>query len=450
MKREIKANKKDAFISVFKIIVLVQFLVALMEIILPANSIYANGSYRFLINIGFYFLVLFISLFIRDVFKNKSRQSSQKRLAYLSVKKLYLLLNISSLLGFFGVSFILFDRVFLKNIDYSLGLRHARYQWVNAKSPSIFSELLSMFGNALVPMAFITVLLLYLYWEEIEKKFRFKRLIISISAVFLFAAMNGSRSIIFIQVFLLLCISILRLSKDKKLIPAAKKNKKSDKKFYIIFMLSVIYALGMFKSSSKLGNVDSKSLFEIFIVDLGGKPKTGYYSIINSIIGPDSIIYHIFSAITYLIHSQWTSEGLISLTNRTGNIFTYAIMHFLYQLGILNSAPESYQFYGLFISLPGAIAYDFGIVGVVIFGVLYGVLLGLSLIKIEKPNNSGGFDFAIIMFVLSSILVAPFFVAHNFIYFNFIIIDMMILEIISRVFIRKSTWLYLDKEKTFE
>lgn len=443
-------NKKDAFFSVFKVIVMVQILVLGMELILPANSIYENGSYRFLMNVGFYSLVLIITLLIRDLFKSKSREFSRKQLVYLSAKKLSFLLNMSTVLGFFGVLFILFDRVFLKNIDYSLGLRHARYQWANAQSPSIFSELLSMLGNAIVPMAFIAVLLLYLYWEDIEKRFRNTRLIVSISSVFLFAAMNGSRSIIFIQVFLLLCIAILRLSKNKRIIPFAKRNKKSDKKFYIILVLSVVYALGVFNSSSKLGDIDSKSLFDIFIVELGGQAKTDYYSLINGLFSPNSIIYHIFSAITYLIHSQWTAEAMFSLADRTGNIFSYSIVHFLSQLGILNNAPESYQFYGVFISLPGAIVYDFGVAGLFILGVLYGVLLGVSVLKIEKPNNSGGFDFAVIMFAFSSILVAPFFVAHNFIYFNFIIFDMILLEIASRAFTKKSTWLYLDKEKTLD
>lgn len=445
-----RKTKKDTFISIFKVIILVQFLVIFMELLLPASSKYEYGGYRFLMNVGFYSLILIIALFIQGLFKNKNRLSCQKRLVYLSINKLNILLNMSTILGFLGAIFILFDRVFLKNIDYSLGLRHARYQWVNATSPSIFSKLLSMLGNALVPMAFITVLLLYLHWEEIDKKLRFKRLIISVGSVFLFAAMNGSRSIIFIQVFLLLCVSILRLCKNKKLIPARKRSKKSDKKFYILLLFSVIYALAMFNSSSKLGNIDSKSLFEIFIVDMGGKLKTGYYSFINSIFGSNSIIYHMFSAITYLIHSQWTSEGLFSLSNRTGNIFSYSIIHFLYQLGIINNAPESYQFYGLFISLPGSIIYDFGVVGLLILGVLYGVLLGLSIVKINNPNNSGGFDFAIIMFVFSSILVAPFFVAHNFIYFNFIIIDMVLLELISRFITKKSTWIYLEKEQIFE
>ncbi len=443
MKKTIITNKRDVFISFFKFFVLIQLFTLLLEVILPASSIYNQGKERFLINTVFYFVVISVSLVVSSLKKKKF--THYKKSDLLTMKKLYFLLNISSILGFWGMLFILFDRVVLKKIDYSLGLRHARYQWINAVSPSIYSKILSVLGNVMVPMAFITVILLYLYWENINKKIRLKRLILSASAVFVFAAMNGSRSIIFIQVFLLLCTSFLRFVKGKKIVPISNK-KKTDKKFFVFFILAISYVLTVFKSSSKLGKFDSRTLFEIFILDLGGKVKEVYYSFFTNFFSDDSIIYHFFSAVTYLIHSQWTSEGVLLLNKREGIVFSYSLMHFFYRMGVLSTEPQGYHFYGLFVSLPGSIFYDFGIVGMIFFGFIYGVILGTVIIKLERPKKSGGFDFAIIMFVLSSIFIAPFIAVHNFIYFDFVIIDMVLLECITRIFNRKSSWIYLESE----
>ncbi len=443
MKKKIITNKRDVFVSIFKFFVLIQFSALLLEIILPIDSIYGQGKERFLINTVFYFVVIIVSLVVSSA--KRKGYTHYKRSNFITIKKLYFLLKISSKLGFFGMIFILFDRVVFKKIDYSLGLRHARYQWINAVSPSIYSKILSILGNVMVPMAFITVILLYLYWEDIDKKIRIKRLMLSTAAVFVFAAMNGSRSIVFIQVFLLLCTSLLRCVKGKKIVPITNR-KKTDKKFFVFFIFAISYVLTIFKSSTKLGKINSRTLFEIFILDLGGKIKEGYYLFFTKNFSDDSIIYHFFSAITYLIHSQWTFEGILLLAKREGKVFSYSLMYFLYRMGILSTEPQAYHFYGLFVSLPGAIVYDFGIIGMIIFGFIYGAILGAVIIRIERPQKSGGFDFAIIMFGLSSIFIAPFTAVHNFIYFDFVIIDMILLECITRIFNKKSSWIYLENE----
>lgn len=339
---------------------------------------------------------------------------------------------------------LLYDRIFLKGIDYSQGIRHARYQWEKAVSPSIFSELLSKMANVLIPMAFISVLLLFLYWEYTENRWRLKKLLISLFSVFAYAFMNGSRSIIFIQVVMLLCIGTIRKCKKQKIFPKSKINKGSDKKFYFVFLVAILYAIYVFNSSAQMGETSARILFERLTIHLGGEFKEPYYTLLTENLSDNNMIYHIFSAMEYLIHSQWTSEAIFSVSSTPGNIFFFAPMHFLYNLGVLQNAPSSYLYEGLFISLPGSILYDFGFLSLIMFSIIYGFLIGLTIIKIRKLRNRGGFDFAFIMFILSSIYLTPFIPAHNFIYFNFIIVDMMLLEIISRVFIKKSTWIYLD------
>ncbi|WP_096203111.1 hypothetical protein [Bacillus sp. FJAT-45350] len=440
-------KKRDVYFLIFKFFLFIQFIILIFEIVLPVKSAIGNFSHRFLINVLFFSIIFVVALFTKDFFYHKKRTKiNTQKVRLLSLKKLSFLINLSTSLGFLGIAMLIVDRVILKGIDYSLGLRHARYQWENAVSPSVFSEIISMLGNILVPMAFISILLLFLYWEDLKTIRRLNNLVISSLNVLLFAAMNGSRSLIFIQVFLLLCISILRKYKNRSIIPAKRRGKRSDKKFYFFLLIAILYVISVFNSSAALGDYSSKYLFEIFSNDLGGQVKDGYYLFLNNILNENSIIYSLFSAIIYLIHSQWTTEAILLLPTKEGDIFFYSILHFLNQLGILNEAPIGYQYAGLFISLPGAIIYDFGFTGLIILSIIYGLLLGIVILLIKNPNNSGGLSFALILFVLSSIYVAPFIPAHGFIYFNFIVFDVILLHFISRIFFGKSTWLHLDSK----
>jgi hypothetical protein len=438
--------KKDVFLTIFKYFLFIQFMIIIFELILPVKSAYNNYSYRFLLDSIFYSLVFFVAIFIKDYFKNKMNVSNSNVIKGLSLKKLSFLIKFSTFLGLLGTVMLLVDRIILKKIDYTLGLRHARYQWINAESHSLFSDLLSMTGNILLPMAFISILLLFLYWEDLSNITRSINLFISAFSILLFAAMNGSRSIIFIQVFLLLCISAIRRCKGKSFIPVKKKGKKIDRRFYVLFIIAIFYVISVFNSSSKLGNYTSKHLFEILSTNLGGEIKIDYYSFLSDKLSEDSILYNFFSALMYLIHSQWTTEAVFILSEKSGKVFTHSISNFLFNIGILNEAPTGYVFSGLFISLPGALLYDFGFYGTLFFAMIYGALLGVTVIKIKNADNSGGLALSIILFTLSSIFVAPFIPAHSFIYFNIIIIDVVLLHFIATLFYGSSTWLYLDNK----
>jgi hypothetical protein len=441
--------KKDVFLSILKIFLFIQIAVMVFELILPTSSLYKNYGYRFLTDSIFYTFVFLVALFTKD-FLNKINTLSTtkiKSVKGLSFNKLLSLIKISTFLGFLGTITLLIDRVILRKIDYTLGLRHARHQWINAESPSLLSDLLSMTGNALIPMAFISIMFLFLYWEKLSNLFRFTSLSISAFNILLFAAMNGSRSIMFIQVFLLVCISTIRKCKGQTNIPVKKKGKKIDKKFFVLLLITVAYVLSVFKSSSKLGNYTSKSFFEILATNLGGILKPDYYSFLRGVLSENSIIYNVFSALLYLIHSNWTTEAVFMLSEKPGSVFSYSISNFLFHIGVLSEAPTGYVFEGLFISLPGSILYDFGFSGILIFAITYGALLGITIKKIMAPDNNGGISLSIILFTLSSIYVAHFIPAHSFIFFNFIIIDVVLLHFIITVIYGNSSWLYLETEK---
>lgn len=444
-----KFNNKDIYILILKFFLFIQFVELSFELIVPVKSAFGNFWYRFLINVLFFLIIFLVALFIRDFFDIQKRKNrfNKSRIKFLTRRELLFLINFSTLLGFLGILLLFIDRVILKGIDYSLGLRHARYQWENSVSPSILSEIISIVGNMFVPMSFISVLFLFLYWEDLRETKRLRNLMISLVNVLLFAAMNGSRSLIFIQFFLLLCISTLRKFKNRSIIPSRRKGKRSEKKFYFFLAIAGIYVLSVFNSSAKLGDYSSRHLFEILYIDLGGYIKNNYYLAINNIFDDNSIIYLVFSTIIYLIHSQWTTEAILFLPTRNGDIFFYSIFHFLNQIGILSEAPIGYEYEGLFISLPGAIIYDFGFTGLLVFSVIYGVLLGVSMLLIKYPNNLGGLSFALILFVLSSIYVASFIPVHGFIYFNFIIFDIVILHFVSRLLFGKFTWLFLKNDQ---
>src|SRR5690606_20489544 len=95
--------------------------------------------------------------------------------------------------------------------NYSLGLRHARYQWLNSTGGS----LPSVIGNLLIPFGYVSIFLLIIHYSKLSKISRFLLLTSAIISVFGHSALNGGRSNILLALILAI-IAIIVKNKGKK------------------------------------------------------------------------------------------------------------------------------------------------------------------------------------------------------------------------------------------
>lgn len=112
--------------------------------------------------------------------------------------------------SFLGLFFLFVDRVYIQNIDYSIGLAAARTMWQESSSGrSGVSSLFSVFGNLLINFHYLAEILVLFYWDELRRPL-LKILLIFLNVV-LFSFLISGRTPLVVFLGLFLSTAILRV-----------------------------------------------------------------------------------------------------------------------------------------------------------------------------------------------------------------------------------------------
>lgn len=418
--------------KIFKIFILSHILAYTSLLVIPARAKEPNIEFLFLINSLFLILVVVSSLILYLSYP-KSYLQDISNIKAMSQEQLYFNIKITSYGSVIGFLLMLYDRVFIRGIDYTKGLRLARYTWLHSTGGSYPS----IIGNLLVPLGYLCIFFFIVHQNTIHKKYKRLLLISAITSIVGHAALNGGRSNLLIAaVFALISYTLKYQVKGKKLILI---NPKIVKLLPIVSIGFVYVALITFSSAS-MGNVDMKTLSYLGIESLYGQ-VTDWFGKVD-IIG--ELAYLIIYFIAYLYHGQWTAQFAYSLTTREGNYTFYSISIILERLGIINEPFKQGYFSetGAFISLPGAFYYDFGYFGLIISSIIVGLLFAVALIFINRNKFISGTKLGYIYFMLFLVFMSPILPAYGLMYLNFIIFSFIAIDILNYLkFKQKSNWL---------
>jgi len=265
------------FLFVVKVFVVYALFNIAMEIILPIKSRFGASDLRIAVNIIFYSLIFIAAGFVVMIpdkqqlgifFPTENLLSKEYKLPnMLSTKKLHFMLLSSSFLSIAGLLLMAFDRIVFKKIDYSSGLRAARYLWLSTPPPHIFSSLLSKMSNVLIMFMFTTIFLLILHWENIHKRIRFMAISFAGIGALGFAALHASRSIVIVFCVFIFIALIVRKTQGKPFLP--RKKKKTDKKLYILIGALALLVLYITSLSFRLvSGYSFRSYFEFVIYNI--------------------------------------------------------------------------------------------------------------------------------------------------------------------------------------
>jgi len=399
-------------------------------IIIPAKSIEPNIEFLVLLNSLFISLVLIFTVFVYAGYPK--RKNKELIRCPMSFKQLIMNIRIVSIGSIIGFILLFYDRVFIRGIRYSQGLRHARYQWINSSGGSFTSVI----GNLLIPFGYICIFFLIIHYNNLSKKNKFILLFSSIVSVFGHAALNGGRSNVLLAI--VLGIITFTIKNDVNLSIFTIKFRSIKKAPLVAIVVAYVSAVTF--SSAAMGNVNMKTLTHLGINSLYGQVY-GYFDFIGKI---SDYLYLIVYCVAYLYHGQWTAQVAYSLPTREGS-YVFSPFWFVFNKLGISSGPFEQGYFaetGAFISLPGAFYYDFGFLGVIILSSLLGVMLGITLILINYSRTIGGIKLAFIMFVLFIVVLSPVVPAYGLMYSNFIFFAFVVLEIINRfIYKKKTNWL---------
>lgn len=382
---------------------------------IPATAIVENKEFIVCLNSLFLILSLALAgvtyLILLEYQGNGYLLGSRRLIGSRQLKFNVLFSSVGSLSGFL---LIFYDRVFIRGIDYSLGLRLARYQWLASPGGSIFG----ITGNLLIPLAYFSLFLFTSYQHRISKRYKFLLILSVIFGILGHAVLNGGRSNILIALFVWIAIYMF----VKK---PSHYSQKINLTYFFFAITSAFFLVYMTNSSATMAGISMKNLSKLGVESLFGKVDDDYN-------GYDSnIIYFIYYVVAYLFHGNWTAEISYSLVNTPGNYTFFPLVNILNMLGAgLEVEPNAFAESGAFISLPGAFFYDYGFLGVLFFSSILGVGLGSSLYSISY-RRMDPVNIAFCLYFVVLFLMAPILPAYGLMCFNFVIYIFVTMGIVN-------------------
>ncbi|OGO76531.1 MAG: hypothetical protein A2Y23_08075 [Clostridiales bacterium GWB2_37_7] len=434
--KSLRSTWKKAII-IFLIIQISPLLVLWISPIRPIvdnSAEYFLGYLLYLSSVVVGFVITFGLLY--DRLKNRVNENIVNK----SFNRAKLKFNSNIIFGFstLGLLLMIYDRVFVRGIDYSLGLRNARYQWLYSE---ISSSIWSKIGNLLIPFGYIGLWFLLVHKNNLSNKQKIQLSIAAFSTIIGHAAINGGRSQVLLGGVLWLSIKIVLIFKHNFNL---ERSKKIIRKY-----LPISIGIGFVTILTIEGISESMGIKEYvtdFAPTLLGTVESELMDMWDYF---GNVGYVFIFFVMYLFHGQFSFRYLLSISEKSGSAFWGTLLNpiieiFKYLNLPINSIPKDYftTQYAMFLSLPGSFYYDGGFVGIILYSLLLGMLYAFVVVKIKFANCVTGYTLAFIFFVLFYIILAPIMTATGFAYFYFIIYSFVALEVINRIRFRKKTnWL---------
>lgn len=314
-----------------------------------------------------------------------------------------------------GLAFLIYDKIFIQKIDYTMGLAGAREQWRllgearNGRVSSIFSAIGYIFGGGF----FLPLGLLLSRRVVIPDAKRFRLFLMSVFLLMSNSLLTGGRSNI------LLALTIASFG----YFSSGQHTTLWRSSFVRILFLTTalipaIYALYVFRSRAVGSDLEITQYAVSFHEYLGLKLAPGFEKfVISSRVG--GVLSVINLAASYLTHSLATAAAII----RNGVDNGDAIFGYLLTLGAklgVSSPPTEWFLSGRFPSMPGALYLEFGIPGILYGASVTGIIAGIACsLFVQRPGSA--FCFLGCASLESVLLLSPFLFAGDFLFFPFML-----------------------------
>lgn len=332
--------------------------------------------------------------------------------------------NLFCFMALLGVFMVIYDRVFIQGVDYSQGVSAAREDWraVSTARTGVSSPL-SVLGNILYPLVFISVIINFVFYETIGRSFL--RLVFCFLIVICFSLVIGGRTSVLILMCVALGACVLRFQLGKSFLPA---------KFLGVASLALISCLafsGLIFYWRMAGSTVDFSQYASSLVERHG----GYIKVGESV--GDSTVFEalLYSVVVYVVHVKWVFQSI--LTDNAvlqGNAFLNQVFWILSSRGGFDLSIFSYDLdwthSGKWISLPGATWHDFGSVGVLLISMfLFSLMFAMGSALLFFSRFGGRFQVLFLVIYsafLTVFVMSPFVFLLDVVEFVYMVLDVFI------------------------
>jgi oligosaccharide repeat unit polymerase len=401
----------------------------ILFLIQPVQSIYCEILNAWLLQASF--VVAFIMNFKiakKTIFTKHNNKTYKINLSHSRN-----IILIGYILSIIGLTSNFYDKFCIQQIDYSMGIASAREQWRilgeerSGEASSIFSAIGYLFGSSY----FISLSLLFSRNINFSDKYRFFGLLAGGTLLLANSLTTGGRSGILLAISMISYSYFTNAPQNKYIF----KNKKYKSGIYFILTSLIFYIFYVFISRASSNEIDVKDYSINFLDDLGLSPYTWFSIFVNNYdqLGITPLLNLIIS---YLTHSISTTAAILDHENRSEIIIFNYFFSLLSKIGVLSETNNDWFLAGRFPSLPGALYFQFGLLGMLIFSIAFGWLCGIIKGLHENTPNSMSILFTCCL-IESTLLLSPFLFAGDLIFFPFTITGGAITLAISNI-IKKS------------
>jgi hypothetical protein len=386
----------------------------------PATALSGDYAVFALLNFSFFMGVIFVCIISYSIFNLFSKHNSPglKRVQFqlVNIDRFASLIFLLTLIGFL---LVLYDRVVLRGVDYMVGIRNARYIWLESSggnAAGFIGNILNSFGY----LALFRVSHAWPRWSFKNKLYFGFSILFSVVGL---AVLNGGRANILFCIFILISIWILSSNKFIFVFKV-----RFLFRYFIYLFILILPIFMVTESSARMGDYSPVEHYIADVYPLYGRvddvlPNFGFVN---------DILYRINYMIVYLFHGQWTFQIATDLPSQSPFYTLYPIKAFFSQFGFIDSIPITGYFSdtGAFISLPGALFYDYGLFGIAFGSIFLGLLLGHVVFLYHK--KMGAIAYAYSVLIILTVLMSPFCVPYGFSIFfisvmPFIVFDALLL-----------------------
>lgn len=389
-------------------------------IIQPVESIYGEVNNAFLIQ--FFFVTCFSVAY--KIIPGKLFKCKADEVLFSNAKQSNKYLKLCLFLSIIGLFFLIIDKVAIQGIDFSQGFSIAREQWKtygeerDGSISSIFSVLGYLLGNSY----FLAVILLMKRSVNISNATRIKYFFIVFVISLTNGLITGGRS----NIFLMIAFMSSSYFTDSKF-----SSKKLFKKLgyrislRVLIFFILIYLLLVFVWRSQASDQHIVLYANHILTFLGLSQDQWFEDFCSNspIIG--SILALVNLGFSYLTHSLSTTVKLLSTPAEDKVIIFNYFYSLLSRIGIEIPVDTDWVLAGRFPSLPGAVYYQYSLLGTCLFATILGYLAKASYIFMII-NRSNYLAFFLSHFVEVILLLSPFLCAVDILSYPFALIGIFI------------------------
>lgn len=382
-------------------------------VLLPVKSIYSATIQAFFLQLTFVFLVLAgysVTKFILN-FREVPKATSFGMPRALTLIKLALGMSL------FGFILLIYDKIYIQNIDYSQGLAFARGQWRKlggdraGQASSVFSALGYLIGSSYYVAAMLAI-------TEIKVLSTAQRIRILL-ACFAMAVANsvitgGRSNILLLGVFIFAAMGSRKQFSFRKLLEC-----RMQRWMIIIATVLIIwYITFVFYQRADASGLNGKEYMLTILPYLGLEPIEWYKNMLD-----DGVLSSLSGILvltaSYLTHSFSTTAAIMDGPIEDKTIIGAYAVNILSKLGLANQPSDEWFLSGRFPSFPGALWHQFGVIGFVMGSLLLGTASAIAkawgALRPTWLLPMGAYIIADVVLILTPLLFAGDFLSFPFI-----------------------------------